>query len=329
MNHYPRFFALAFSALPLLACGGDDSPKPQEPSLAVVTPLTYPGISTLAADDARVYFGNEFDVQSAPRGGGAHAVLSAERVANRVIVGVARDGIVVSHPTAGGATYDFLPNAGAPTQVADAPGAEAVAADDDGVFWCAVGTMLRAPLRGGNPTTLSSAMGGRVRGVVLGAKDVFAVRAADGSKLEIVRVPKAGGDPTSVAKADAIRWPRASGQSLFWIGAAGACGSGIPVRTVAASGGEPADVASFDGCAVDFQVDDRNVYVALAGQSDAHGDAVGGSIVMVPKSGGAWSTVASDITNLHSLAVAAGAVFWAEGASTNHVYAGAIMKKKL
>jgi len=202
----------------------------------------------------------------------------------------------------------------------DGNGPQALAVDATSVYWTTSGestvggTIVKAPLAGGSPTTLATS---QVDNVFI-AQDSTSIywtnHGTSQSKYTdgmVMKVSKSGGTPVTLASNQAGPWGIAvDANSVYWANV-----FDNTVMKVPLGGGTPTMLASGQATPSNIVVDKTSVYWT--------NNSAGGSVMKVPLGGGTPTTLASNLNYPLGITVDATSVYW-----TNHSD-GRIMKVPL
>jgi hypothetical protein len=323
-----------------VACGGgsDGSAKPGAPCPSggcIPTALAsmQAGAHGIVADATNVYWARrvaqadggqaEELVECAKAGcNGAPTILAVDRDIGALAV----DATSVYWTNRSGTIMKVGLAGGTPTTLATGQnGAVGIAVDATNVYWVtnaffamtrvpaqptAVGTVMKMPIAGGNPTTLASNLS--PYGIAVDGTSVYWTNGTGSNDGTVMKVPIDGGVPTTLASGLASPVDLAvDGTYVYWTNA----GSNVPtdstgsVMRVPIGGGTPSTIASQQSDPTGIAVGATSVYWA---------NNLGGAVVVAPLCGGVASPLAAGQSGPRDIVVDATGIYWAnEGTPTN------------
>jgi hypothetical protein len=219
----------------------------------------------LALDATHVYWTN-YDlygtVSKAPIAGGRPITLATNQTFPPTVTvhatGVywttwasyGRNGSVMKLPSSGGGPVTVASRQDHP---------DAISLDATDVFWTSGGTLMKAPIAGGTPTTFISAPGAYGRLVVSGGNAYYCQYEEDADVGTVMKVPTGGGTPVVLASGRPV-YIAVDAESVYWTDDDPTGGVNGQILKVPVGGGETTVLATGQDGPDRIAVDQASVY---------------------------------------------------------------------
>lgn len=182
-------------------------------------------------------------------------------------------------------------------------------------WWIALLLLVGCSSSASPPKELATLEGG-VDAIAVDASHVYLTFLELG-RPSIVRIPRTGGPAELVTKIEGVGVGIAvSDGQLYWVEVVdtepGSAGRISRIVTRAVAGGATTELARYDGMVTGMVVDDRTIYLMSIGvHRGGEIDPVeAGSVIAVPRAGGAVTVLASKLTRPLDLGLDATTVYW-------------------